>query len=159
MAIQNSELDFFQIKSQLQTHFEQQEEFRDYDFSASGLSNILDVLAHNTHINALTASMAINESFLSSSQLRSSVVSHAESLGYVPKSRVASTALVSLSITDNAAGSAFLTIPLGTEFSASVGNNVYSFTTQERCTASNESGTFVFKTPSGSPSITLKAVP
>lgn len=156
MAIQNSELDFFQIKSQLQTHFEQQEEFRDYDFSASGLSNILDVLAHNTHINALTANMAINESFLSSSQLRSSVVSHAESLGYVPKSRVASTALVSLSVTDNAAGSAFLTIPLGTEFSASVGNNVYSFTTQERCTASNESGTFVFKTPSGSPSITLK---
>jgi hypothetical protein len=156
MAIQNSELDFFQIKSQLQSHFEQQEEFRDYDFSASGLSNILDVLAHNTHINALTANMAINESFLSSSQLRSSVVSHAESLGYVPKSRVASTALVSLSVTDNAAGSAFLTIPLGTEFSGSVGNNVYSFTTQERCTAYNESGTFEFKTPSGSPSITLK---
>jgi len=156
MAIQNSELDFFQIKSQLQTHFEQQEEFRDYDFSASGLSNILDVLAHNTHINALTANMAINEAFLSSSQLRSSVVSHAESLGYVPKSRVASTALVSLSITDNADGSSFLTIPLGTEFSGSVGNNVYSFTTQDECTAYNESGTFVFKTSSGSPSITLK---
>lgn len=156
MAIQNSELDFFQIKSQLQTHFEQQEEFRDYDFSASGLSNILDVLAHNTHINALTANMAINEAFLSSSQLRSSVVSHAESLGYVPKSRVASTALVSLSITDNAAVSSFLTIPLGTEFSGSVGNNVYSFTTQDECTAYNESGTFVFKTSSGSPSITLK---
>ena len=89
MAIQNSELDFFQIKSQLKTYFEQQQEFQDYDFSASGLSNILDVLAHNTHINGLIANMAINESLLSSAQLRSSVVSHAETLGYLPKSQTA----------------------------------------------------------------------
>ena len=66
MAIQNSELDFFSIKSQLQTYLEQQTEFQDYDFTASGLSNILDVLAHNTHINGLVANMAINESFLGS---------------------------------------------------------------------------------------------
>ena len=156
MAIQNSELDFFQIKSQLQTHFEQQSEFSDYDFTASGLSNILDVLAHNTHINALTANMAINESFLTSAQLRSSVVSHAEALGYVPKSRVSSTALLSLSIENHPSGSATLSIPLGTEFTTSVDQKVHSFYTQEECTAINESGTYVFKTSSGSSTITLK---
>ena len=156
MAIQNSELDFFQIKSQLKTYFEQQQEFQDYDFSASGLSNILDVLAHNTHINGLIANMAINESFLSSAQLRSSVVSHAETLGYLPKSQTASTALVSLTITDNLSGSASLTIPVGTEFTASVEQSAYTFTTQEQCTAINESGTYVFKTSSGSSTITLK---
>lgn len=156
MAIQNSELDFFQIKSQLQTHFEQQSEFSDYDFTASGLSNILDVLAHNTHINALTANMAINESFLTSAQLRSSIVSHAEALGYVPKSKISSTALVSLSITDYPAGPASLTIPVGTEFSASIGASVFTFTTQEQCTALKESNNYVFKTSSGSSTITLK---
>ena len=77
MTIQNSELDFFSIKSQLQTYLKQQTEFQDYDFTASGQSNILDVLAHNTHINGLVANMAINESFLGSSQLRASVVLHA----------------------------------------------------------------------------------
>jgi hypothetical protein len=86
MTINTSDLDFYDIKSKLKTHFRNSGEFEDYDFDASGLSNILDVLAYNTHINGLIANMSINESFLSTSQLRSSVVSHAESLGYFPKS-------------------------------------------------------------------------
>jgi hypothetical protein len=84
MTINTSDLDFYDIKSKLKTHFRNSGEFEDYDFDASGLSNILDVLAYNTHINGLIANMSINESFLSTSQLRSSVVSHAESLGYFP---------------------------------------------------------------------------
>ena len=35
--------------------------FSDYDFEASGLSNILDVLAYNTHFNGLTTKFALNE--------------------------------------------------------------------------------------------------
>jgi hypothetical protein len=57
----------------------------------------MDVLAYNTHINGLIANMAINESFLSSSQLRSSAVAHAETLGYTPMSRVGSNARLTLS--------------------------------------------------------------
>lgn len=155
MAIQNSELDFFEIKSQLKTYLKQQNEFQDYDFNASGLSNILDVLAHNTHINGLTANLAINESFLSSAQLRSSVVSHAETLGYLPKSQTASTAIISVTLTV-AGGPATLTIPKGTEFTSSVSEVVYSFITIEDCIASNESGTYVFKTSSGSDEIILR---
>lgn len=145
MAIQNSELDFFSIKSQLQTYLEQQTEFQDYDFTASGLSNILDVLAHNTHINGLVANMAINESFLGSAQLRSSVVSHAESLGYIPKSRTASSAILSLSVVNHPTGPASLTLPIGTEFTSSLGTSVYTFTTQEKCTAQFDDGNYVFK--------------
>ena len=91
-TINSSALDFNAIKNNLKTYLEQQSEFADYDFEASGLSNLLDVLAYNTHLNALTANMAINESFLNTAQLRSSVVSHAETLGYIPQSRTASQA-------------------------------------------------------------------
>ena len=84
-TIQSTALDFNQIKSKLKTYLQQQDEFADYDFEASGLNNILDVLAYNTHYNGLIANFALNESFLTTAQLRSSVVSHAESLGYTPR--------------------------------------------------------------------------
>ena len=156
MAIQNSELDFFSIKSQLQTYLEQQTEFQDYDFTASGLSNILDVLAHNTHINGLVANMAINESFLGSAQLRSSVVSHAESLGYIPKSRTASSAILSLSVVNHPTGPASLSLPIGTEFTSSLGTSVYTFTTQEQCTAQFDNGNYVFKSFGNNINITVR---
>ena len=46
-------LDFVQIKEKLKTYLASQDEFKDYDFEASGLNNILDVLAYNTHFNGL----------------------------------------------------------------------------------------------------------
>lgn len=156
MTIQNSELDFFEIKSQLKTYLKKQPEFFDYDFNGSGLSNILDVLAHNTHINGLIANMAINESFLSSAQLRSSVVSHAEALGYLPKSMTSATAIVSVSISDYVGGPDIINLPVGTEFTASVEEVQYTFTNTEYCTALKDGNNYVFKTSSGSTDIFLK---
>lgn len=63
-TIKSTALDFQAIKNNLKIYLEQQQEFKDYNFEASGLSNILDVLAYNTHMNALTANFALNESFL-----------------------------------------------------------------------------------------------
>jgi len=57
-TIQSTDLEFNTIKSRLKTYLQQQTEFADYDFEASGLSNILDVLAYNTHINGLIANFA-----------------------------------------------------------------------------------------------------
>jgi len=45
-TVQNTKLDFENIKNSLKTYFAQQPEFADYNFEASGLSNILDVLAY-----------------------------------------------------------------------------------------------------------------
>ena len=45
MTIKTSDLDFNNIKSSLKTALMQKPEFADYNFEASGLSNILDVLA------------------------------------------------------------------------------------------------------------------
>lgn len=71
-SIQSTQLDFNNIKNKLKVFLAQQPEFTDYDFEAAGLSNLLDVLAYNTHYNGLIANFALNESFLTTD--RKSVV-------------------------------------------------------------------------------------
>ena len=50
------------------------------------MSVLLDVLAYNTHYNAMTAHLALNEAFLDSAQIRGNVVARARMLSYVPRS-------------------------------------------------------------------------
>ena len=50
-SIKSTQLDFDVIKANLKEFLKAQNEFADYDFEASGLNNILDVLAYNTHYN------------------------------------------------------------------------------------------------------------
>lgn len=156
-TINSSSLDFDAIKNNLKTYLKQQSEFSDYDFEASGISNLLDVLAYNTHINGLTANMALNESFLNTAQLRSSVVSHAETLGYVPQSKTASQATVNMSFNigiDQADVPETLQIASGYKFNASIDDASYTFQTQELIQATNDGNNFFqFTTLSGSTSI------
>jgi len=149
MTIKTSDLDFNNIKSSLKTALMQKPEFADYNFEASGLSNILDVLAYNTHINGLTANMAINESFLASAQLRSSVVSHAETLGYYPSSSTASTATVKVTATIPN-GPETLVLPSNYVFTADVDGVSYTFRTRREYTAYNDNDTYVFQSSAGS---------
>ena len=97
-TITSTELDFENIKSKLKLYFQQDTEFSDYDFEASGLNNLLDVLAYNTHFSGLIANFALNESYLGTAQLRNSVVSLAESLGYIPGTSNSSQATIGLTI-------------------------------------------------------------
>src|SRR5210317_2583498 len=114
-TIKSSDLDFENIKGRLKTYFQNKSEYADYDFDASGLNNILDVLAYNTHINGLTANFALNEAFLNTAQLRSSVVSHAEALGYNPRSITSATAYIDVSTIITASGRpTTITLPRGT---------------------------------------------
>ena len=138
-TVQNTKLDFDNIKNSLKAFFQEKSEFADFDFEASGLSNVLDVLAYNTHYNALTANFALNEAFLTTAQLRSSVVSHAATLGYVPRSRIASRATVNLSV--NLSGllnrPSAVVLEAGTTFTAPVGENTYTFRTLSDLTATD----------------------
>jgi hypothetical protein len=81
-----TELDFADIKQNLKNFLKQQSDFNDYDFDGSGLNVLLDVLAYNTHYNALNAHYSLNESFLDSAQIRGNVVTRAKLLGYTPRS-------------------------------------------------------------------------
>ncbi len=148
-----SDLDFEQIKTRLKTYLKQKPEWTDYDFEASGLSNILDVLSYNTHLNALTANFAINESFLNTAQLRSSVVSHAENLGYDIRSKTAAKGLVNLSV--NLSGvinrPAAISLPEGASFTAQVDGTSYTFRTITTYIAKDVGGgIYKFTTNAGS---------
>ena len=106
-------LDFDEAKASLQTFLQSQDTLKDYNFDGSVLSTVLDVLAYNTHYQAFHTNMVANEMFLDSAVLRPSVVSHAKSLGYVPSSRRAAKAV----LTVKAAGSTETTyLSRGTEF-------------------------------------------
>jgi hypothetical protein len=96
-------LDFDQIKANLISYFKEEEngKFSDWNFEGSNLNTIIDVLAYNTHYNAMLAHMAVNESYIDSAQLRSSVVSAAKLLGYIPRSRSASQLSFNISIPKN----------------------------------------------------------
>jgi hypothetical protein len=96
-------LDLDQIKTNLINYFKNDENgrFSDWDFEGSNLNTIIDVLAYNTHYNAMLAHMAVNESFIDSAQLRSSVVSAAKLLGYIPRSRSSSEITFNISIPKN----------------------------------------------------------
>lgn len=153
--IKSTNLDFDTVKTRLKDYFKAQSEFSDYDFEGSGLSNILDVLAYNTHLNGLTANFALNESFLNTAQLRSSVVSHAEALGYVPRSFTASQALLNLSILITASNRpTSVTLPVGTSFTSTVAGVSYTFRTLEAFTGIDDgNGLYVFRTKTQSDKI------
>ena len=147
-TIKSTELDFENLKSSLKSHLLSKSEFADYNFEASALSSLLDVLAYNTHYNALTANFALNESFLSTAQLRSSLVGLAGGLGYTVNSRSASFGVVNLYVTDDTNPSS-ITMPAGFTFSSTIDNKTYTFQTRESLTARNNgSNQYFFATNS-----------
>jgi len=156
-TIKSTALDFNNIKSNLKSYLAAQDEFADYNFEASGLSNILDVLAYNTHVNALIANFALNESYLGTAQLRSSVVSLAEGVGYVPDTDTASQAKVRLFFNTTASPrDAVVALPAYTQFTTNVDDVSYTFQTIETYYATDDgTGFYEFLTASGSNQITL----
>jgi len=148
-TIKSTALDFANIKSNLKTFLQNSTEFADYDFEASGLSNILDVLAYNTHVNALTANFALNESFLGTAQLRSSVVSLATGIGYVPDTKTSAkgTVGVTLNLAGVSGRPSTIDLPRNHRFAATVNDVSYVFQTTAIHTAEDDgNGTYVFKT-------------
>lgn len=115
-----AELDFDQIKTNLKTFLNSQSEFSDYDFEGSGLSVLIDLLAYNTHYNAYLANMVVNEMFLDSAVKRSSAVSLAKHLGYVPRSVRGARARVNITVTSPTGDPPSLTLNKYSAFNTSI---------------------------------------
>ena len=131
-----TELDFDTIKSNLINYFKNTEPFKDYDYSGSGLNQLLDVLSYNTHYNAMLAHTAVNESFIDTAQIRSSVVSNAKLLGYVPRSKTAPSINVKVEFGMVPTGpnnelnpNTFIILPKGSNFKSIYGDNSFIYTT------------------------------
>ena len=122
-----TELDFDTIKANLKAYLKQQTAFQDYNFEGSGLSNLLDVLAYNTHYMAFYANMVANEMFLDSAMLRSSAVSIGKHLGYTPTSFIAPTATVNITVNGVSGSPTSITLPAGTNFTTTIDNTSYTF--------------------------------
>ena len=122
-------LDFNDLKSSLQSYLSGQSKFQDYDFDGSNMSVLLDLLSYNTYINSFYLNMVASEMFLDSAQLRDSVISHAKTLNYTPRSFRSATARINIAVTPSAASNTTtVTIPRGTSFTSKVGSNTYTFT-------------------------------
>ena len=157
-TINSTALDFANIKTNLKTYLQNTTEFQDYDFEASGLSNILDVLAYNTHVNGLTTNFALNESFLGTAQLRSSVVSLATGIGYVPDTMTSAfgTVGVTMSLAGISGRPSTVDLPNNTRFSSTVDDVTYTFQTREVHTGADDgAGNYTFKTTDDSTAIPI----
>jgi hypothetical protein len=91
-------LDFDEIKTSIKDYLRSNSNFTDFDFEGSNFSVLIDILAYNTYITAFNANMVVNESFLDSATVRENVVSLARNVGYVPRSRRCSRAVISFDV-------------------------------------------------------------
>ena len=105
-------LDFDQITTSIKDYLRSNSNFTDYDFEGSNLSVLIETLAYNTYIASYNANMISNEVFIDSATLRENVVALARNIGYVPRSRTASTATISFFVDTTALGTNPLTLTL-----------------------------------------------
>ena len=106
------------------------------------MATLLDVLAYNTHYNAVYANVLANEMFIDSADLRNSVVSHAKHLGYTARSATAPYA--DLTVVVNDATGATLTAAQGTIFQTTVDGTTYNYLVKEDTTITPVSGVYTF---------------
>ena len=142
--IRVTELDFDQIKSNFKNFLKGQTQFQDYDFEGSGVSVLLDILAYNTHYNAMYANLAMNEAFLDSASKRNNVVSHAKSLGYTPISAKSALATVNITVINPVDTPDTLTLAAQSQFTTSINKVDYNFYNRNAITIAPVNGTYTF---------------
>ena len=140
-ALSITSIDFDNIKSNLKTFLASQGELKDYDFEASTMSTLLDVLAYNTYYQSIYTNMVANEMFLDSAQIRNNIVSRAKMLGYTPRSAQGSSATIQLNVTPSTTVDS-LTVAKNTSFTSTIDGTDYTFVTPEQTTILNVGGTY-----------------
>lgn len=123
-------LDFADLKTNFKTFLKNNTQFKDIDYEGSNINVLLDLLSYNTYLNSFYTNMVASEMFLDTAQLRDNVVSHAKELNYIPRSYKGADALVTVDITPST-NVLSIVIPKYTSFTARVGSNTFSFSTNE----------------------------
>lgn len=141
--------DFDGIIENLIEYLSGQSQFKDYNFEASGIRTIIELLAYNTQYNLFYLNQVANESFLDSSTIRGSAVSLAKHLGYRPRSVRASKAVVNVTINknqldDNVEPPSSLLLSTSSIFTTSVNSVKYFLTPNKNYFAKLVGDTYVF---------------
>lgn len=112
-------LNFLDIKTNFTSFLKGDPFYKDYNFDASGISSLLNILAYNTHYIGYYTKMMLDESFVDSAHTRIAMLSHAKRSGYVVKGQRSAQADVQLAISMNPSQepiSGTILIPKGTSF-------------------------------------------
>lgn len=141
-AVSLTTLDFDELKSNLKSYLRTQNRFQDVDFEGSNINVLLDVLSYNTYLNSFYTNMIGSEMFLDTAQRRESIISHAKSLNYVPRSFRSASAAVDLVITPTTTANTVV-LSKGTSFTSKVGANTFTFTVPETRILTSTNNTFV----------------
>lgn len=101
--------------------------YQDFDFQASGISTLINILGYNTHYLGYYIKMLLNESFIDSATRKGSLYSKAKLSGYVPKGKTCSRIDLKLQISIdlnqyNEPSSKAILIPRGSSFSGTNSN-------------------------------------
>ena len=137
---QFTNLDFDEIKAQIKDFLRSNSNFTGFDFEGSNFSVLIDTLAYNTYINSFNANLVANESFLDSATIRENVVSLARNIGYIPRSKTAATATISINDVNvgatNDNTTKFLNLRPGLVCVGSAENTTYRFSLPDSVTSS-----------------------
>jgi len=131
---QFTNLDFDQVKTSIKDYLRSNSTFTDFDFEGSNLSVLVDVLAYNTYLTAYNTNMVVNETFIDSATIRENVVSLAKNIGYVPLSRRAAKASISISLSDLGTTYRTATLKAGIVCTGNLNNSSYIFSIPEDIT-------------------------
>ena len=142
---QFTNLDFNDLRTQIKDYLRANSNFTDFDFEGSNFSVLIDTLAYNSYITAYNTNMAVNESFIDSATLRENVVSLARNIGYVPRSKKASTANITFSVNLSGTDARSVKLHKGVVALGSATNGNYIFSIPEDITVTpNTNGVAVF---------------
>ena len=141
---QLNNLDFSEIKTALKEYMRAQSDFTDYDFEASALSQLLDVLAYNTYYTAFNANMVVNEMFLDSATLRDNVVALAKQLGYTPRSITSPRTDIGFKVNFPVTAPASVELKAGTGFVTNYDGTLYRYVSLKSVKAPGVNGVATF---------------
>ncbi len=138
-------IDFITLKNSLKNYLRNNPQFKDYDYEGSNMNVLLDILSYNTFKNAFYHNMVMSEAFLDSAQVRSSIVSHAKDLNYIPVSKRSAKANVTVTFEADGNSAPYI-IPKGSPLSTLVKNSSFTFTIPETIVVSSANNTYTFTT-------------
>ena len=136
-------LDFDQIMTSIKDYLRANTNFTDFDFEGSNFSVLIDTLAYNTYITAFNSNMIVNESFLDSATLRENVVSLARNIGYIPRSKTSSKAVITFNIPTSTT-STQLILKAGLVCVGAADNTTYTFSIPEDVSRNITNGVATF---------------
>ena len=136
-----SDTDYDQIRNNLKIFLENDNELSDYNFNGAVLTKLVDFFAYGAHYNAVYANQAINETFLDTALIRSSVVSRAKELGYIPRQYTGAFVEVTINVVVPIGDSrTVFEIPRGIKFNGDRDGKTISFVTTEQFILTNKIG-------------------